>query len=350
MRKVWPVLGVLSLMIAILLIGCSKKTVPQEPQPPMASGTEFIMSTVVEQRWYGQESKQAYDAIVDALKDMEKKLSLYVESSEIAAINQNAGVAPVEVSQETYDLIKHAVDYSAQSGGKFDITIAPLTQLWDIMGESPKVPNAEDITAAKNLVDYKQIALDPDKRTVMLLTSGMSIDLGGVAKGMAASTAAEIAKKFQVSGFLSIGGNMMVLGKKPSGEDFKFGVRDPKGGSSDYMAVVTLDGMTMATTGTYERYFEEDGVRYHHVLDPFTGYPAQSDLISVTVISQDGALADYLSTAIFMEGREGLEQHLHAEDYYVIAIDQDDRVYTSEGYRDHISPASNHGYNFVGMD
>lgn len=341
----FPAIGVFGLIL--LLLGCSKN-VPAET--PMFSGTEFVMSTVVEQRWYGSESKQAYADISAALKDIEDKLSLYVESSEIAAINQSAGIAGVEVSQETYDMVKKAAEYSALSEGRFDITVAPLTQLWDIMGDNPHVPPQGEIAAAQSLVDYRQIVFDDAKRSVMLGKEGMSIDLGGVAKGMAASKAAEIAKKHGVSGFLSIGGNMMVLGKKPGGEDFKFGVRDPKGGSSDFMAVVTLEGMTMATTGTYERYFEEDGVRYHHVLDPFTGYPAQSDLISVTVISQDGALADYLSTGIFMEGREGLERHLHAKEYSIIAIDTEDRVYTSEGYRAHISPGGSEGYRFVGME
>ncbi len=338
----------IGIFVLFLLVGCSKNVLPETEQP-VATGTEFLMSTVVEQRWYGANSEQAYDEIVKSLKDIEGKLSLYQDNSEIALINQNAGIKAVEVSDMTYQMIKLSLEYSEKSDGRFDITIAPLTQLWDIMGDSPKVPSEEEIATAKSFIDYRQVLLNEDDRSVQLLKSNMSIDLGGVAKGMAASVAAEIAAKHQVSGYLSIGGNMMVLGKKPSGEDFRFGVRDPKGGVNDFMAVVTLDGMTMATTGTYERHFEEGGVRYHHVLDPFTGYPAQSDLISVTVISKDGALADYLSTAVFMEGSAGLEGHLSAEGYYVIAIDQNNRVYTSKGYRDHITPVEDEGYEFIGM-
>lgn len=304
--------------------GCSSKR-----EVKTASGVEFIMNTFVEQRWYGEKSQQTYDEIVSALKELESRLSLYVEGSEISRLNAAAGKNPVALSDDTYLLLREAAGYCEKSGGLFDITIAPLTLTWNITGEHPKVPASGEIEAAQQLVNYKDIIFNDAEKTVMLAREGMSIDLGGIAKGTAAGLMRRYAEKNGVSGYLSVGGNMMVQGKKPDGNDFVIGIRDPRGEASEFIATVTLDGLTMATTGDYERYFEQDGVRYHHVLDPFIGAPSQSDLISVTVISENGTLADCFSTSIFLQGSQNLSKYLSRDDCMIVAVTKDFDVYAS---------------------
>ena len=220
--------------------------------------------------------------------------------------------------------------YCDESGGLFDITIAPLILLWNVTADNPEIPSADTIEKAKNLVDYRQIAFDEQAKSVMLLKPGMSIDLGGIAKGMAAADMGEIVKQYKAEGYLSIGGNMLVEGKKPDGSDFLIGIRDPRGEGQETVAAIKMDGLTMATTGDYERYFELDGIRYHHIMDPFTGYPGQTDFISVSVLSENGALADYLSTTIFLKGSENLEQYLTRDDCMILAVTQEKKVYASE--------------------
>ncbi len=295
-----------------------------------AVGTEFVMNTWVEQRWYGKNAQQAYDEILSALKELEQKLSLYEEDSEISRLNSAAGLNPVALSHDTYQFLRQAADYCAQADGLFDITIAPLTLVWNVTSESPRVPSAGEIEAAQQLADYRRLIFDDTNETAMLADAGMRIDLGGIAKGMAAALMRQYAVKNNVEGYLSLGGNMMVQGKKPDGSDYVIGVRDPRGDISEYIALLSLDGLTMATTGDYERYFEQDGVRYHHIIDPFTGYPAATDLISVTVVSEDGALADYLSTLIFMRGSGALAEYFNRDDCMVLAVTNNLEVYASE--------------------
>ena len=326
-------LRISALLLAVLMLlgGCRAMT-GRSAEP--VSGVEFAMNTWVEQRWYGDEAQETYADIMACLRDLEARLSLYREDSEISALNASAGREPVRVSRDTFTLLSRAKEFSAESGGLFDVTIAPLTLTWGITSGEPHIPGEGEIAAAQALVDYHGLILDREAQTAMLAREGMKVDLGGIAKGMAASVCAEIPRKHGVSGYLSIGGNTMVCGQKPDGQDFLVGLRDPRGEASEALGSFAMDGLTMATTGDYERYFEQDGVRYHHVIDPFTGRPSASDLISVTVISADGTLADCLSTAIFLRGSGALEQYFARDDCRVIAVTKDLQVYATPGLWD----------------
>ncbi len=318
----------LAVFVMLMMIGCAASKAQTETRT--AAGMDFVMNTWVEQRWYGKNAQQTYDEILSALKELEGKLSLYEENSEISRLNSAAGQYPVALSHDTYQFLRQAVDYCAQAQGLFDITIAPLTLAWNVTGESPRIPSEEEIQQAQRLVDYRRIIFDDANETAMLADAGMRIDLGGIAKGMSAALMRQYAIKNNAQGYLSLGGNMMVQGKKPDGSDYVIGVRDPRGDVSEYIASLALNGMTMATTGDYERYFEQDGVRYHHIIDPFTGYPSTTDLISVTVVSEDGTLADYLSTLIFMRGSAALGEYLDRDDCMVLAVTKDFEVYASK--------------------
>lgn len=298
------------------------------------ASVQFIMDTVVEQRLYGSHAEEALGKVEAALREFEGEFSAHRQDSVIARINRASGQEAVPVTEEAFELISRAKAYGETSGGLFDVTVAPVTLEWDITGEHPHVPEPEVLAGLLDLVDYRDILLDTEAKTVMLRRRGQALDLGGVAKGAAGDLARKIAVECGVrSGYISIGGNVAVIGQRPDGTDFKFGVRDPRGGGEEYIGTVVFPDKTMATSGDYERYFEEQGVRYHHIIDPGTGYPSQSGLISVSVISSDGALADYLSTALFLAGKETALSLAAEPDFDFILVDQEKEVYISDGLR-----------------
>lgn len=306
----------------------------------MSTSVDFIMNTVVEQKLYGARSQQAVQAVSAMLRQVEQKVSLHLEGSEIDAVNRNAGIAPVAVSQDVFDMLKTAKEYSARCDGIFDLTIAPLDLLWGITSDSPRVPAQDEIRQALTHVDYQKLILDETAHTAYLTEPGMAIDLGGIAKGIAGGMVRRVAEQYGIeNGYVSIGGNLTILGKNPeNGQQFLFGVRDPRGNQNEYIATIYAPGKIMATSGDYERYFEQDSVRYHHILDPRTGYPADSDLISVTVLTQDGGLADYLSTLFFILGKQAALEHINDENLQLILVDKDYRVYYSQSLEGVLEP------------
>ena len=277
-------------------------------------------------------SQQAAAEIERRLREYEQQYSMYLPDSQISRINEQAGKDYTEVSQQCLVLLQQAIAVSAQSNGLFDITIAPLTRLWDITAEHPRVPQPQLVEQAKQLVDYRDILIDGNR--VMLRNPGQAIDLGA-----ACTIIRQVAQEYEIkTGYVSVGGNLIVLGKDPQGEDFRFAIRDPQGEASEYIATLSLTGSTMATTGAYERWFEQDGKRYHHIIDPRTGYPAESDLLSVSVISEDGMLADCMSTALFIEGKQAALQRMQEEAYQLVIVDTDGNIYYSPSLEGNIQP------------
>lgn len=313
-----------------LLAGVWLSAVKTQRKPYILNN--FVMDTFVEMKLYGKDRETAAMAVQSLLERMEQELSCYEPASEISLVNRFAGKEAVKVSESTYQLLRKAVTYCEQSDGLFDITLAPLTQLWDVTGADPQVPAAEEISSRLGLVGYRRLAFYGDSGKVKLLKESSALDLGGLAKGYAADVAAALLLEFDLTGgYLSIGSNLYVLGNHEVGEgSYRFGIRDPRGEANEYIATLDLRaGCHLATSGDYERYFLKDGVRYHHILDPRTGYPAQSDLISVTVITREGTLSDYLSTYFFVAGLDTALEHLDEEEYQLILVDQEKNVYCS---------------------
>lgn len=324
--------GLFAIVSVALLVGVWLSAGQTQRQPYIVN--DFVMDTFVELKLYGKDRETAAKTVQSLLKRMEQELSCYKSSSEISLVNRFAGEEAVKVSDSTYQLLRKAVDYCEQSDGLFDITIAPLSKLWDVTGADPRVPSADEIQNRLNLVGYRRLAFYKDSSKVKLLKEGSELDLGGLAKGYAADVAAALLPGYDLTGgYLSIGSNLYVLGNGRFGEGgYRFGIRDPRGDTNEYIATVNLQaGCHLATSGDYERYFIQDGIRYHHILDPRTGYPAQSDLISVTVIAKEGALSDYLSTYFFVAGLDKALEHLEDEDYQLILVDQEKNVYCSPG-------------------
>lgn len=336
---------------SVLFTGCASCSFSVSVNTPKGAASErtsYLMHTMVVQKWYGENAEETCDEIEDALSDFEAMASLYISGSEVSRINEAAGKGYVRVSDELFEMLKEAKQLCEESGGAFDITIGPLVLLWNISGQDgePHVPEQTDIDEAVSKVDYNKLLLDDENRAVMLEDEGMKLDLGGAAKGYAAGLMKSIAEKNGVSGYLSIGGNMLVVGKDPGGDPFVIGLRDPLKDSNSYFATIDITGYTMATSSAAEIFFEEDGVRYHHILDPKTGYPSDTDLLQVTVVSKDGLLADALSTTIFSKGSECLEEYMNRDDCMVLAVTKDKEVYGSDEIWELVTPADTEEYSF----
>lgn len=299
--------------------------------------SSFIMDTVVTQQVYGKNAEEAAEEVIQKLTEFEQKYSMYLETSEIYRLNEAAGREAVALSPDVFSFLRRAAELSESSGGVFDITIAPLTTLWGITTGNTKVPDQVAIERAKSLVDIHSLVFDEENQTAYLQKSGQAVDLGGIAKGFSCGIAEKIYEKYGVTGaLLSIGGNLYAYKEKPDGTEFKVGVRDPRGEENAYFASLNIQDTVVSTSGDYERYFEVDGVRYHHILDPDTGYPSRSGLISVTIITPDGTLAEFWSTTLFIQGKEALEKYRYRDDFGFIAVDSDFNIYVSENLREKV--------------
>ena len=312
------------------------------------SDETFLMDTVVTQTVYGKNGEKIVNDAVILMKNIENTYSSYMSDSITAKINENAGISPISVSSEELNIIKRCVEFSAQSDGLFDLTVAPLVKLWNITGDSPKVPSDEEIAKAQTLIDYRDVVIDEDDDTVYLSRPNMQLDFGATVKGYAVQKVLELYRQSGISGgILSLGGNVAAFGEKPDGSPFRIGIRDPQKTASDYFAVLELNDKVIATSGAYERYFEQDGKIYHHILNPKTGYPCESDLLSVTVISEDGLLCDFLSTLFYMQGRDAVINHLDESSYSLIALDQDGKIYISPRLQEYFTLLDSSPYAFA---
>lgn len=289
---------VLSVIVCFCFSSCSEKK---------ASSTEFALNTVINITAYGDKADEALSAAFKEVKRIENLLSCHIDTSEISKINNSAHLSPVEVSQETADVLSKAIDVSKKTSGAFDISVKPLVDLWDIKAENPKIPSDEEIENALSVVGYENIVIEGS--SVSFKKEGMQIDLGGAAKGYCTDMVIKKLKEYGVkNALIDLGGNIYALGKNEQGGKWKIGLQDPSGERGKHFSVEEISDKTAVTSGSYERYFEKDGKIYHHIIDTKTGRPSDSGLISVTVISKNSFEADMLSTAIFVMGAEEFEK------------------------------------------
>lgn len=265
----------------------------------------FAMDTVMNLSAYGNGAKTALENSEAEITRLEDLLSRTKSTSEVSAINRNSDRA-VKVSAETAELIQKALHYSAVTDGAFDITIAPVVSAWGFTTAKYQIPSAAELAGLMKKVDYTRVSVSGNTVTT---GPGQSIDLGGIAKGYASDRIASIYKKAGVaSGIIYLGGNVWVRGKKPDGSNWRVAVQDPND-TDKYVGILKLSDAFAITSGGYQRYFKKNGKCYHHIIDPATGAPAESGLISATIVSSDnGTMCDALSTAVFVMGeKKGLE-------------------------------------------
>lgn len=285
------------LLSAVLLISVSGCSTPPANESVEAYGVYF--DTIISIKVWGADEK-LLDQCKEMCADYEQMLSRTIQTSDISRINSAKG-APVEVNEETAELIKKGLYYSELSGGKFDITIAPLSELWDIKNNPGTIPDENAIEQAKSHIDYKTVQLEGN--TVTLKDPEAAIDLGGIAKGFIADKLKAFLKSQGVKhGQIDLGGNLLAIGTKPDGNDFHIGIQKPFAEKNETITTVDIHDQSVVSSGTYERYFEKDGKIYHHLLNPDTGYPYENNLLQVTIISDASVDGDGLSTACFALG------------------------------------------------
>lgn len=319
-----------AILTAALLSGCSRT-----PSSPPATKQEyyekqdFALSTIISIRVYTEEDAELLDGCFSLIREYEQKLSRTLKDSEIARLNRRE---TTELSEDTAALLAAGLHYSELSGGAYDVAIATLTSLWDFLAEEPTVPDPDEIKEAAVWADYTAVHLEGTAVTFDNDKTG--IDLGSIAKGYIADRVKDFLIENGVeSAVISLGGNVLLLGSKPDGSEFNIGIQEPFGTQSDYAGIVSLSDLSLVTSGIYERYFEQDGKGYHHILNPNTGYPYENNLLSVTIIGPNSMDCDGLSTACFSLGLEnGMELIDSIPDYYAIFITEDYKQHFSEGF------------------
>jgi thiamine biosynthesis lipoprotein len=283
-----------------------------------SSRTEFALGTVCTVTLYEKGQSSVFNDIFNRIREIENLMSVNIPASDISRINAAAGIESVRVHEEAFVVIERAIYFAEISDGVFDPTVGPLTALWGINSDTPKVPSQKEIEDVLLLINFRDIELDANNRSVFLKYSGMALDLGGIAKGFAADEAAAIIKNSGVErAVIDLGGNILVLGENKEKRPWRVGIQNPLEKRGWYLGVLqltpaenksTIFEQTVVTSGIYEQAFEADGKSYHHIFSPMSGYPVENEFYSVTIIAHNSIDADALSTATFVLGLDkGIE-------------------------------------------
>ena len=325
----------------LLSSGCQPSSSPQH-----TSTVIFALDTVITTDLYGKEVQTVAELLEKNVHNMEEDLSRTLPDSRVYALNHGQS----QKDPEILSLVQQAEKYSQMTSGAFDITIAPVADLWGFTKEEFRIPEDQEISQALSHVGMDHIHLDSDTVT---LDPGTEIDLGGIAKGLAVEQAYALFSDHGITnGIANFGGDAAVYGSKPDGKPWRIGIQNPDDPSdtSHSAAIVSLKDAYILTSGNYQRYFIEDGIRYHHIIDPFTGAPARNDLMSVTIIADaaegNGILCDALSTGLFVMGKEkavSLWQN-NRDAFQMILITSDHQLFYTEGLKDCILFPEQSGY------
>ena len=317
----------LPLLTAVMLLftGCTAQS-PQEVQMDV-----FAMDTYMDLRVSAPDGNALLREASARITELEKTLSVTQPDSDISRINA-AGGSPVPVSSDTAAILREALDIGAESGGSLDITIYPLLRAWGFTTDTQQVPSGEEITSLLPAVDASAISLDGD--TVTIPADAM-LDVGALAKGYTSDAVISLFRENgAVSAIISLGGNVQTLGTKPDGSLWTVGITDPFA-PSEILGTLKVGECAVITSGNYERWFEEDGVRYWHILDPADGCPADNGLVSVTVVGESGLTCDALSTALFIEGTDKAAEHWRRrDDFEMLCVTEDGKILLTEGLED----------------
>lgn len=265
------------------------------------------------------------------------EMSEWNPNSPVSKINREAGKAAVRVPEDLRALIHRGIDIGNKTNGAFDITWAALWPLWNFRAAHPKIPDPAKVARQVALVDYRKVEVNDAAGTVELPVKGMKIGLGGIAKGWALDQAADILAKHRIHNYLIVGGGQVLAEGLKDGQPWKIGIRDPRGSEGDYFATIPVSDASLSTSGDYERFFIVNGIRYHHILDPRTGMPSRG-LRSATVVSSSATLADALSTAIMVMGKEkGLALAESLPNVQALVVDSSGGVFMTDGLQDKVT-------------
>ncbi len=311
----------------------AKLSVSADAEEASASRDIFAMDTYMTVTAYGEQAEEAVDAAVEEINRLDALLSTGNEDSEVAKINAKHGGS---LSEDGAYLMKKSLELYQLTDGAFDISIYPVMDLWGFTTQNFAVPSSEDLKEKLALVDASKIDFDEESGALSFEQDGMEIDFGGIAKGYTSDQVTKIFADYGIeSGLINLGGNVDAYGSKTDGTAWRVAIQSPDQ-DGNYIGVLEAEDKAVITSGGYERYFEEDGITYHHIIDPSTGYPADSGLKSVTIICDDGTLADGLSTSLFIMGEEkasGFWQE-HSDEFDFVLMKDDGSLVISEGIED----------------
>ena len=320
------------LVVAALAVGsCGHQETRFLTRSHQTMGAEAVLTT-----WVADEAVayDAFDAVFAEFDRLDALLSVWKPESDVLRINAAAGKAPVRVSRKTIEILQAAQRVSAWTSGKFDITFGALSDVWKFDHDQDNhVPASADIVARLPLVDHHRVVVDAAAGTAFVASPGMRIHLGGIGKGYAVDRAVATLRAYGIRDFIvQFGGDLYVSGR-PGDGPWRLGINDPRGPPDDSFATLELSDATLSTSGDYERFFIQDGTRYHHILDPDTGQPARGSR-SVTIVAGSAMLADALSTGVFIMGAyDGIALVERLPDVEAVIVSADNEVLISSGLR-----------------
>ena len=341
--------SILILTLCLCLTGCGKQTTE-------ATAQIFAMDTVMEIAAYGEHAEQAVKYTEKRIEELENRLSRTKAHSLVSGLNRDGSIR--HLTYDYWNLIARAKEYRDATNGAFDITIAPVMDAWGFTGDSFRVPEQSELDTLLKKVNSDAIQMLGSPSDSVTLGEGQAIDLGGIAKGYTSDCVEAVFYDHEIeNGKISLGGNVFVLGTKPDGSDWRVGIKNPRN-ESGLAAILSLRDAYAITSGGYERYFEENGKTYHHIIDPSTGYPADSGLLSVTVVAADngpdwagagnGAMCDAFSTALFVMGEEQALDFWRngGYDFDLVLVTEDGRVVITAGLADRFEEVKDSGYTY----
>ncbi len=314
-------------LLIVAFSGCSRPRTFQKTEAIM--GTEVTITVAAKSE---AEAGQAIEAGMSEIRRLDRMMSLYKADSEIAEVNRAAGKHPVRVSPEMIDVAEAAIRVSKMTGGAFDATVGPLVVLWQMRLKEGEVPTDREVARVKRLVNYGNIKIDSGSSTIFLKKPGMILDFGGVAKGYIADKVGVLLKNrgFE-NAIVAVAGDIRAIGRRPDGKPWRIGVQHPRE-KDKTIAVLELSDKYVSTSGDYERYKIVHKKRYHHIIDPRTGKPSEG-MESVTVIGDEGKIADPLTTALFILGTEKGMKIVKSLGYEAIFEDNSGRVTMTDGIK-----------------
>jgi thiamine biosynthesis lipoprotein len=326
--------------LSVFAFGCSQRAYSQEinPEAPFLSDTDFLLNTIVTIQIYDKQEQLLLDGCFDLIEKYESLYSRTASNSELYTLNQNNNTNKLSqensftISSELFNILSKGLYYSNLSEGAFDITIAPITELWDFQTEPHRLPDQDTLQKNLQLVNYKNISLKGNQITYA--KPGVRIDLGAIAKGYIADRVKDYLLANGVrKALINLGGNILCIGSKSDGSPFQIGIQKPYADRNETIAFMEIKDRSVVNSGVYERFFVLDGVHYHHILSPLTGYPYQNKLTSVTIISNKSVDGDGLSTSCFALGlEEGKKLIESLPDTYAVFITEDNQITYTKGF------------------
>ena len=305
------------------------------------------MGTVCGINLYQYGTEKLYQEIFERIREIDQTMSaregiFYHQLSSVIEINKNAGIAPVKTGNDLLDVLEKAKYIAELSNGAFDPTIGPLVNLWGIGTDNERIPNPDEITQALSLINWQDLIIDREQGTAFLRRPGMELDLGGIVKGYAADEAAQIIKEAEVDhAVIDLSGNILAVGNSINKDwrgnniPWRIGIQAPLKERGEFIGILSIADKTVVTSGVYERFFEFDGIRYHHILSTENGYPVDKGLLSVSIVTNSSIDADGFSTAVFALGFEqGLALLETIPDTGAIFIFDDQSVYITDNLKE----------------